>query len=315
MKILLTGARGMVGKNILEHSDASKYTFLTPTSLELNLLNFEAVQKYFKQHNPEIVIHCAGLVGGIQANIKEPVRFLIENLDMGKNVLMAASQCGIEKLINMSSSCMYPKDHQGLLEEESILTGPLEPTNEGYALAKISVMKLAQYINSERQKIIFKTLIPCNLYGRWDKFSEAKSHMVPAVIGKIHKAVKEKSPSVDVWGAGNARREFMYAADLADYIFFALANWDKIPEVINVGVGVDHSVNDYYKVVSDILEFKGEFHHDLSKPEGMKRKLVSTKKNIELGWTAQTSLEVGIKKTYEFYLHNYFQNLSNEESQ
>lgn len=292
----------MVGKNILEHPNALKYSFLTPSSLELNLLNFNEVQKYFNEHKPDMVIHCAGLVGGIQANMKAPVRFLVENLDMGKNVLLAANQIGVERLLNLASSCMYPKDHQGLLEEELILTGPLEPTNEGYALAKIATMKLAQYINIEKQKIIFKTLIPCNLYGRWDKFSEANSHMVPAVIKKIHKAIQEKSPSVEVWGAGNARREFMYAADLADYVFFALSNWEKIPETINVGLGVDHSVNDYYKVVADILGYKGEFSHDLTKPEGMKRKLVSTKKNDEIGWKALTSLEEGIRKTYEFYL-------------
>jgi GDP-L-fucose synthase len=302
MKILLTGANGMVGKNILEHADALKFTFLTPSSLELNLLNYNEVQKYFKLHMPDIVIHCAGLVGGIHANMKAPVRFLVENLDMGKNVLLASKEFGVKRLINMASSCMYPKDREGLLDEELILSGPLEPTNEGYALAKITVMKLAQYINIEKQEIIFKTLIPCNLYGRWDKFSDANSHLVPAVIKKIHKAKTDQEPTVEIWGAGDARREFMYAADLADYVFFVLQNWNKIPEIINVGIGTDHSVNDYYKVVAEILNYKGEFNHDLSKPEGMKRKLVSTKKNKELGWIAKTSLEDGIRKTYEFYL-------------
>ena len=302
MKVLLTGARGMVGKNILEHSLASEYTFFTPTSQELNLLSSEAVEKYFEKNKPDIVIHCAGLVGGIQANMKEPVRFLVENLDMGKNVLMAANKHKVKKVINMASSCMYPKDHQGLLEEELILTGPLEPTNEGYALAKIATMKLGYYINKESQTNFFKTLIPCNLFGRWDKFSESNSHMIPAVIRKIDVALKNKSDSVEIWGTGEARREFMDAADLADFVFFTLNNWEKIPEMINVGLGQDHTINEYYQVVAKVLGYTGAFHHDLTKPEGMKRKLVSTKKADQLGWKAQSTLEMGIKKAYEFYL-------------
>lgn len=302
MKILLTGANGMVGKNILEHANASQYTFLTPGSRELNLLNADDVLKYIKAHQPDIVIHCAGLVGGIQANMKEPVRFLVENTDMGRNVVLASKELGVKRFLNMASSCMYPKDHDGLLEEELILTGPLEPTNEGYALAKIFTMRLGQYINKETEQSTFKTLVPCNLYGRWDKFSEKNSHMVPAVIRKIDKAIKDQAASVEVWGAGNARREFMYAADLADFVFFALDNWEKIPEIINVGLGYDHSVNDYYQAVANILGYKGKFHHDLTKPEGMKRKLVSTKKADELGWKAKTTLEAGIKKTYDFYI-------------
>lgn len=302
MKILLTGSKGMVGKNISEHKNALKYSFLTPSSRELNLLNFNETQKYFKLHNPEVVIHCAGLVGGIHANMKNPVRFLVENSDMGRNVLLASSESGVSKVINMASSCMYPKDHQGFLEEENILSGPLEPTNEGYALAKIMVMKLGQYLNKEKGKIIFKTFIPCNLYGRWDKFSEENSHMLPAVIKKIHKAIKDNEKSVEIWGTGNARREFMYSADLADFVFFALDNWEKIPEAINVGLGFDYTINDYYQTISKTLGYKGEFHHDLTKPEGMKRKLISTKKTDELGWKARTSLEEGIKKAYEFYL-------------
>lgn len=292
----------MVGKNILEHPDASKYTFLTPSSFSLNLLNADDVLKYFKDHKPSIVIHCAGLVGGIQANMKEPVRFLVENTDMGRNVMLASNAIGVKNFINMGSSCMYPKDHEDLLEEEFILTGPLEPTNEGYALAKIFTMKLGQYMNQENQNQVFKTLIPCNLYGRWDKFSEKNSHMVPAVISKIHKAIQNNESLVEIWGAGNARREFMYASDLADFVFFALSNWEKIPETINIGLGIDHSVNDYYAVVANLLGYKGKFHHDLSKPEGMKRKLVSTKKADSLGWKAKTILEEGIKKTYDFFL-------------
>ena|SRR5665647_1769415 len=191
MKVLLTGASGMVGRNILEHPSAGQFSFLTPSSKDLNLMNADAVSAYVEKHKPEFIIHCAGFVGGIQANMKWPVRFLVENLEMGKNILMAAQAHGVSKVINMASSCMYPKDHQGFLEEEMILTGPLEPTNEGYALAKITVMKLAQYLNRENGHQNFKTFIPCNLYGRWDKFSDQHSHMIPSVIKKVHQAVSK----------------------------------------------------------------------------------------------------------------------------
>lgn len=302
MKILITGFNGMVGKNILEHEKVRDYQFLAPARRELDLLDAKAVDAYFKIHRPEAVIHCAGLVGGIQANMREPVRFLIENLEMGKNVIMSSREYGVVKLINMASSCMYPKNSDDFLKEEDILTGSLEPTNEGYALAKIAVMKLGEYINKETGNLNFKTLIPCNLYGRWDKFGDTNSHMLPAVIKKIHKAVKENESSVEIWGTGTARREFMYAADLADFTYFALTNWEKVPELLNVGVGQDHSIKEYYDIVAQILGYKGKFHYDLTKPEGMKRKVVNVEKSQAIGWQASTSLHDGIKKTFDFYL-------------
>ncbi len=304
MKILLTGATGMVGKNILENPNRQSYSFLTPARTELDLINPANVKKYFEVHQPNVVIHCAGLVGGIQANMKEPVRFLTENLEMGKNVLLAAHEVGVEKFLNMGSSCMYPKDHQEALDENLILTGALEPTNEGYAIAKIAALKLAQFINVEKKSSNFKTLIPCNLYGRWDKFSESNSHLIPAVIKKIHHAIKSNQKNVEIWGSGNARREFMYAGDLADYVFFALKNWSDIPEVVNVGLGADHSINDYYQIVGEVMGYNGEFTHNLNQPEGMKRKLVSTKINDQLGWKAKVHLKDGIQKAYEFFLES-----------
>lgn len=302
MKILITGASGMVGKNILENENSKKYQFLKPSSSELNLCDKKQVFKYIEENHPDLIIHCAGYVGGIQANMREPVKFLSLNMEIGMNILLGAEKYNVDKVINLSSSCMYPKDYPGLLEEELILSGPLEPTNEGYALAKISVMKLGEYINREKSREIVKTIIPCNLYGRWDKFGEHNSHMVPAIIRKIDKANLTNEKSVEIWGTGNARREFMYAGDLADFIYFVIINWEKIPNLINVGLGYDYSVNDYYKEVAIALGYQGSFYHDTSKPEGMKQKLVSVKKANELGWNAKTSLKDGIKKTFEFYI-------------
>jgi GDP-L-fucose synthase len=302
MKILLTGSRGMVGKNILEHVSANDYQILTPSSSELNLLNRQEVQGYLSDNCPDMIIHAAGIVGGIQANIAEPVRFLVDNLQMGLNILMSAKEVGIKKLINLSSSCMYPRDAQNPLAEELILKGELEPTNEGYALAKVTSTRLCEYINKEDNSYQYKTVIPCNLYGRFDKFDPKHSHMIPAVINKIASAKLKGEAQIDIWGDGQARREFMYAGDLADFIFYAMTKFEEMPQNINVGLGHDYTINEYYKSIAEVIGFTGEFVHDLSKPVGMKQKLIDDAKLKEFGWVHQTELSDGLNKTYEFYL-------------
>ena len=228
MKILLTGGSGMVGRNICDYAQGfSQYELLAPTSKELNLLDKTAVDLYINSHKPDVIIHAAGIVGGIQANIENPVKFLHENTLMGQNIVLSAYQTGIKQLINLGSSCMYPRNAQNPLLEESILTGELEPTNEGYALAKIVTAKLCEYISRTNLDYQYKTLIPCNLYGKYDKFDPIKSHMIPAAIQKVHRAKTEQLTSVEIWGDGLARREFMYAEDLADAVFFALDNLSK----------------------------------------------------------------------------------------
>ncbi|MET0946682.1 MAG: GDP-L-fucose synthase [Flavobacterium sp.] len=301
MKILLTGANGMVGKNILEHTKAPQVEFLKPSKKELNLLDYDAVFEYIQINKPDLIIHAAGLVGGIQANISNPVLFLVTNIDIGKNIIMAAKNNGIKKLINLSSSCMYPKNAQNPLGEELILKGELEPTNEGYALAKIVTTRLCEYINKEDNSFEYKTIIPSNLYGRFDKFSLEYSHMVPAVIKKIHQATIENKTEIEIWGDGKARREFMYAGDLADFIFYAIANFETMPQNINVGLGFDYSINEYYQAIAKIVGYKGHFTHDLSKPTGMQQKLIDDSKLKQFGWKHQTTLEEGLKKTYEFF--------------
>jgi len=302
VKILLTGAGGMVGKNFLEHPQISSFDVLAPRSKQLDLRDFAAVKAYLDKHCPDMVIHAAGKVGGIQANVREPVRFLLENLDMGRNIVWASRQTGVKRLINLGSSCMYPRNHNEPLSEELVLKGELEPTNEGYALAKVVTARLCEYINREDASFQYKTLIPCNLYGRHDKFDPAHSHLIPAIIHKVHQAKLSGVDQVEIWGAGTARREFMYAGDLADVLVRAVKEFDTLPAMMNVGLGHDHSINEYYQAAADVLGYYGEFIHDLSKPVGMARKLVNVERQQAWGWTAQHTLRSGIEKTYEFYM-------------
>ena len=302
MKILLTGSSGMVGKNILEHPDVFKYEFLTPCSKELNLLNSLNVESYIQENKPDFVIHTAGKVGGIQANIAKPVDFLVQNIEMGKNIIMSSKNNGIKNLINLSSSCMYPRDAKNPLSEALILKGELEPTNEGYAIAKIMATRLCEYIHQEDNSYKYKTVIPCNLFGCYDKFDPKHSHMLPAVVRKIHEAKVAGNKSIDIWGDGTARREFMYAGDFADFIMYALENFNKMPQNINVGLGHDYTINEYYTAIAKVIGFKGEFVHDLTKPIGMKQKLIDDSKLQAFGWKYKTSLTDGIEKIYDYYL-------------
>jgi len=302
MKILLTGGNGMVGKNILKMSQLYQHEFLSPSSQELNLIDADSVRQYFVNNKPDMVIHAAGIVGGIQANIANPVKFLVDNMQMGLNIIMAAKEAGVRYFLNLSSSCMYPRDAINPLAEELILKGELEPTNEGYALAKVTSTRLCEYICKEDPEFLYKTIIPCNLYGEYDKFDPNHSHMIPAVIRKLDDAVKAEVNEIDIWGDGEARREFMYAEDLADFIFYAIERFSDIPQNINVGLGIDYTINEYYQTIAKVVGFKGNFKHDLSKPVGMKQKLIDDTKLANFGWSYKTSLEMGITKTFQHYL-------------
>ncbi len=305
MRVFLTGGAGMVGRNILEHPAAKEKEFFAPTLHELNLFDYAAVKSYIEKVRPDIIVHAAGRVGGIHANMANPVAFLLENLDMGRNLVWSARQCGVRNLINLGSSCMYPRNAPNPLREEMVLQGELEPTNEGYALAKTVVARLCSYISREAPDYRYRTLIPCNLYGRWDKFSPEHSHMIPAVIRKLHLAKARRERTVDIWGDGTARREFMYAGDLADCVHRAMENFDSLPDLMNVGLGGDHSVNDYYGAVAEVVGYDGTFSHDLSKPAGMARKLVDISRLQDWGWKARTQLKDGIAAAYEFFKANY----------
>lgn len=303
-KLLLTGGAGMVGRNIQEHPAISQWDVLAPSSRELDLTNYQDTLAYFSHHRPDYVVHAAGRVGGIQANIANPVDFLVANTDMGRNVILAAREAGVSKLINLASSCMYPRGAPNPLDERLLLTGELEPTNEGYALAKIFSTRLCEYINHESSTIRYKTLIPCNLFGRHDKFEPHHSHLIPAIIHKLHLAKIGNLTDVEIWGDGTARREFMYAGDLADAVLRALDGFDDLPDLMNIGIGHDFSINEYYSVAAEVVGWQGHFVHDLSKPVGMKQKLVDVQRLRAWGWMPSTTLKAGIEKSYHYYLQD-----------
>lgn len=301
-KLLLTGGGGMMGRNILEHPLAREWQLLAPRRGELDLADFAAVRAYFMRERPDAVIHAAGRVGGIQANLAQPVDFLVQNIDVGRNVILAAREVGVQRLLNLASSCMYPRAAVNPLTEDLVLKGELEPTNEGYALAKIFATRLCEYIRRETPSLQYKTLIPCNLYGRHDKFSPEHSHLVPAIIHKLHVAKTTGAGTVDIWGDGTARREFMYAGDAADATLRALADIDTLPDTMNIGLGHDHTINDYYAIAAGVIGWQGRFVHDTSKPVGMKQKLVSTARQSAWGWSPSTALDQGIRMAYSYYL-------------
>ncbi len=301
MNIFLSGASGMAGKNILSNPMAKKFNFIAPRRSDLDLLNVDQLNSFFQQNKIDLVIHAAGIVGGIEANISNPEKYLFENTQMGINVVNLSKEHKIKRLINLASSCMYPKDHLQPLSENMILNGPLEPTNEGYALSKILVTKLCEYISLNNKNFLYKTLIPCNLYGEHDNFDYDSSHMIPAVIRKIYNAKCQGHDHVLIWGDGEARREFMYAKDFSDFIFYAIEHFKKLPQNLNVGLGNDYSINDYYKIIADIVDYNGKFMHDHTKPVGMQQKLLNIEKLKKLGWNNQFTLRQGIKETYQFF--------------
>jgi len=301
MKILLTGSTGMVGRNIINNKDYKNYSFILPSRLDLDLTQFNSTKTFLKENKPDLIINAAGKVGGIHANMTNQTSFMVENYDINRNLILSARDLGIKKFLNLGSSCMYSKDSINPLKETSLFSGALEPTNEGYAFSKCFAAKLGQFINNEIGQLIYKTVVPCNLYGKFDSFDPNNSHMVPAAIRKIHEAIIYEHDSVNVWGTGNVRREFMFAEDFSNFIYHAIKNFDNLPEIMNVGTGIDYSISEYYECISRVLGYKGKLEFDKEKPEGMKQKLVDISLLKEFGWKSSFSLEKGISKTYKYY--------------
>ena len=309
--IYIAGHRGMVGSAIWDALESAGYTNLIGrTSSELDLRNQADTHAFFQAQQPDYVVVAAARVGGILANDQYPADFLYDNLAIEANVIRAAQQQGVERLVFLGSTCIYPKHAPQPMPEDSLLTGPLEPTNQWYAIAKIAGHKLCQAFHRQHGSDMV-TLMPTNLYGPNDNFDLETSHVLPALIRKFHEA-KGAAPDgsdapVTLWGSGTPKREFLYSHDLADAVRFVLETpEDALREaayggMLNVGVGEDLSINELAATIQDVVGHDGPIEHDPSKPDGTPRKLVDTTRMDALGWSAQTRLQDGIQKTYDWY--------------
>lgn len=292
----------MVGQAVLRAGIEQGQDLLTANRADLDLQNSHEVSIFLRKHKPTSVVLAAAKVGGIYANLSNKRKFLVENLQIQNSVILGALDAGVKKFVFLGSSCIYPKLGTQPMQEDSLLTGPLESTNEGYALAKISGVKLCQYIREETGLDYF-SLMPTNLYGPGDNFDAENSHVPAALIRKFYGAKTSKAPSVKIWGSGNAMREFMHVYDLADAIWFAL---EKPPaeNLINVGFGSEISIGDFARKIAKITSFHGDLEFDTSMPEGTPRKLLDSTKFFEMGWRPKISLDTGLESTYKWFLEN-----------
>lgn len=305
MRVLLTGGSGMVGRNLLADPRAAAHEIFAPARAELDLTDAASCRRFVADLAPDLVIHCAGVVGGIQANIDGGARFLSENLAIGLSVTAAAHAARVPRLINLASSCIYPAGIETPIREDRLLTGALEPTNEGYALAKLATWKLVRAFGREIPGAAWRTFVPPNLYGRFDHFDARRSHLMAAAILKIDGALRDGRRSLEIWGDGSARREFLFAGDLADFIWRFCDRLEELPETLNVGVGEDRTVDDIYRAVAAAMGFRGGFTHDPTRPVGVMRKLLDVSGQQRLGWSPPTSLAQGLAAACGWFRESY----------
>lgn len=297
-KIYVAGHRGMVGSAITRKLKKEGFSNLVErTSKDLDLRDQATVHAFFEKERPDHVFLAAAKVGGIMANNTYRAEFLYDNLMIQNNIIDAAYRSGVKKLMFLGSSCIYPKLAPQPLNEDSLLTGELEPTNEPYAIAKIAGIKMADAYRSQ-YGCNFISVMPTNLYGPNDNYDLNNSHVLPALIRKFHEAKKQGEPSVILWGTGKPKREFLHADDLADACFFLMQQYNE-PGFVNIGTGEDLEIGELALLVKKIVGYEGEIKHDLSKPDGTPRKLMDVNKLHKLGWKASISLEDGIRKVYE----------------
>ena len=302
-KIFVAGHRGMVGSALIRALEAAGFSkLLKRDRSELELGDSAAVSKFFAKEKPEIVIFAAAKVGGIKANNDQPVEFLLENLRVQNSVIAAAHENGARKLLFLGSSCIYPKLAPQPIPESALLSGPLEPTNEAYAIAKIAGVKLCQAFSRE-YGANFVSAMPTNLYGPNDNFDLETSHVLAALLRKAYEAKKSSARELVVWGTGTPRREFLHADDCASACLFLLEKYDS-PEIVNVGCGEDISIRELAELVCEVVGFDGELSWDKTKPDGTPRKLLDVSKLRGLGWTPTISLRDGIAQAYDWFLKN-----------
>ena len=301
--VFVAGHRGLVGSAILRHLEHNPgLELLTKTSKELDLRDRQRVEQFLKAAKPEVVVIAAAKVGGIQANYQFPVEFLLENLEIQNTVIAASFLAGVKKLLFLGSSCIYPRLAPQPISEDALLTGPLEATNEPYAIAKIAGIKLCQAY-ARQYAANFVSVMPTNIYGPNDNFDLENSHVLAALLRKAHEAKVSGKPSVVVWGTGAPRREFLYSEDLADAVAFLIERYDS-PEIINVGCGSDVTIRELAELVCDVVGFTGTLEFDSTKPDGTPRKLLDVSRLTKQGWQAKVPLRKGIQLTYEWFLKN-----------
>ena len=308
-KIYIAGHRGLVGSALVRRLEAQGFTNLvTRTRSELNLTSQAAVQAFFQEERPEYVFLGAAKVGGIHANNTYPAEFIYENLMIEANVIHAAYLAGVKRLLFLGSSCIYPKQAEQPMREDALLTGPLEPTNEPYAVAKIAGIKLCESYNRQ-YGTDFRSVMPTNLYGPGDNFHPDNSHVLPGLLRRFHEAKKSGAESVAVWGTGTPKREFLYVDDMADACIHVLgvpkemldAHVTPMQSHINVGTGEELSIRELAEAVADVVGFRGAIEFDRSKPDGTPRKLIDSQRLCRLGWSAETSLREGLRRTYLWF--------------
>ena len=301
--IFVAGHRGMVGSAICRRLQQDGFhNILTRSRKELDLLDRGAVRSFLEREKAAVVVDAAAKVGGIVANSEQPVEFLTENLTIQNNLIQAAADFGTRKFLFLGSSCIYPKFAPQPIAEDALLTGPLEPTNDAYAIAKIAGIKLCQAYAQEYGKN-FISAMPTNLYGPHDNYDLRNSHVLPALIRKVHEAKKSGAKSITVWGSGTPRREFLHTDDLADACIFLLENYDE-PDVVNIGCGEDVTIRELAETVCDVLGFDGSLDFDTSKPDGTPRKLLDISKIKSLGWSPKVPLRDGIASAYRWFAEN-----------
>ena len=302
-KIYVVGHKGMIGSSLLKELKNRGYTnTITKESAELDLRDKSKTIDFIERTQPEYVFLIAGKVGGIQANINNPASFLYDNMMIASNVIEASRIFGVKKLLYLGSSCIYPRLSKQPMKEDYLLTGSLEPTNEGYAIGKIAGVKLCEYYNKQ-YSCNFISAIPPNIYGPRDNFSINDSHVISGLIRKMHGAMINNEDSKTIWGTGKARREFLFNKDLVDGLIFLMINYNN-DEHINIGSGTDVSIKELAELIQGVIGYKGGIIWDKSKPDGMPKKLMDSSKINRLGWYPKTQFEEGIKKTYDWYIKN-----------
>ena len=303
-KIFVAGHSGLLGQSLIRRLKASGYNNLLLASLDdIDLTQQQATFDFLAQHKPDIVILAAARVGGIKANMTYPAEFLYQNLMIQSNVIHGSYLAKVKQLLFLGSSCMYPRECLQPMKEEYVLTAPFEKSNEGYAIAKTVGVKQCEFYNRQYQTQ-FMSLTPTNLYGPGDNFDLETSHVIPALIHKMHIAKEQQQSEVRIWGAGKARREFLFVDDLAEAIIFVLNHYQKL-DPLNVGTGTDVTIATLTQMIKDVVGFEGKLVFETDKQEGPPQKLLDVSKLVSLGWKPKHSLEEGLKETYQWFVHNF----------